>query len=78
MASKSLQRRLRRTALARIPRRADGGLAVGAGVSDMLNRQAPSAGNPRYETALRGTPNQCHNHEVSAPRSARIMARYDF
>lgn len=62
------------------PRWADGKLTLGVDVLNVLNRQTAGAYNPRYETATRNQPNQFYNQEIqiSAPRSVRIMARYDF
>jgi hypothetical protein len=66
--------------VAYVPHWADGKLTLGVDVLNVLNRQTAGAYNPRYETASRNTPNQFYNQEIqiSAPRSVRIMARYDF
>jgi hypothetical protein len=66
--------------VAYVPRWADGKLTLGVDVLNVLNRQVAGAYNPRYETSTRNQPNQFYNQEIqiSAPRTVRIMARYDF
>lgn len=66
--------------VAYVPNWADGKLTLGMDVLNVLNRQVAGSYNPRYETSSRNTPNQFYNQEIqiSAPRSVRLMARYDF
>jgi outer membrane receptor protein involved in Fe transport len=70
--------------VAYVPTWADGKLTLQADIINVLNRQTAGAYNPRYENGSaadrRNTPNKFYGQEIqiSAPRSLRLTARYDF
>lgn len=66
--------------VAYVPKWGDGRFSVQADVINVLNRQVPGHYNPRFETATRNRPNPLFGQELnySAPRSLRLMARYEF
>lgn len=70
--------------VAYLPSWADGKLTLQADIINVLNRQTAGAYNPRYENGSaadrRNTPNKFYGQEIqiSAPRSLRLTARYDF
>ena len=70
--------------VAYVPSWADGKLTLQADIINVLNKQTAGSYNPRYENGSaadrRNTPNKFYGQEIqiSAPRSLRLTARYDF